>query len=81
VGWGTKIELELSGAAVGENCLLVAVSDTGERVASDWTVPDTDREYITIPGAVGYHPDEIDYFDVRTGDGVLLVRIPISAAE
>jgi hypothetical protein len=78
VGWGTKISLALSGAEVGENCRLVAVSDSGdETIASDWTVPDTDREYITVPGAVGIHPDEINYFDVVTNDGLLLVRIPL----
>lgn len=78
VGWGTKISLALSGVEIGENCRLVAVSDSGgETIASDWTVPETDREYITVPGAVGVHPDEINYFDVVTNDGVLLVRIPI----
>lgn len=77
VGWGTRIELQLSGAEVGETCRLVAVSATGEEVAGTWTVPDSDLDYITIPGAVGIHPDEIEYFDVITSDDELLVRIPL----
>ena len=81
VGWGTKIELALTGAEVGENCRLVAVSGAGEKVASDWTVPDTDRDYITVPGAVGFSPAEIDHFDVVTDDGDLLVRIPLGPSS
>ena len=46
-------------------------------VAGTWTVPDSDKEYITIPGAVGAYPDEIDHFDVITGDDELLVRIAL----
>jgi hypothetical protein len=77
-GWGTDIELEMSGATVGETCQLFAVSGTGEsEPASSWVVPDSDREYITIPGAVGAQPDEIDHFDIVTGDGELLVRISL----
>lgn len=78
VGWGTKIELHLTGVAPGETCRLVAVSGAGEEVASTWDVPS--GEYITIPGAVGAHPDEISHFDVITGDDELLVRISLDSA-
>ena len=78
-GWGTDIELEMSGATVGDTCQLVAFSNSGEsEPASSWTVPDSDREYITIPGAVGAQPGEIDHFDIVSGDGDLLVQIFIN---
>jgi len=75
VGWGTKIELHLTGVAAGESCRLVAVSADGEEVAGTWTVPPGD--YTTIPGAVGSSVEEIDYFDVVTEDDELLVRITL----
>jgi hypothetical protein len=78
VGWGTEIELELSGATVGDTCQLVAFSTSGEEVAGTWTVPESDKEYITIPGAVGSYPSEIDHFDVISESGEVLVRIPLS---
>lgn len=77
VGWGTKIELHLTGAEVGETCRLVAVSAAGDKTAMDWTIPDSERDYISVPGAVSYFPDQIDHFDVITDDDVLLVRIPL----
>jgi len=76
VGWGTKIELHLTGVEPGQTCRLVAVSAAGgEEVASTWEVPHGD--YIVIPGAVGAQVDEIDHFDVITSDDQLLVRIPL----
>lgn len=77
VGWGTKIELALSGVEVGETCRLVAVTADVEETASTWTVPETDREYISVPGAVGVHPEEIIRFDVISDEGEVLVRIPL----
>jgi len=75
VGWGTKIELRLTGVAAGESCRLVAVSADGEEIAGNWMVPPGD--YTVIPGAVGSQPDEIEYFEVVSGDGEMLVRIPL----
>lgn len=76
VGWGTKIELHLTGVAAGESCRLVAVSAAGEEeIAGTWTIPDGD--YTTIPGAVSTPAEDIEYFDVLTEDDELLVRIPL----
>ena len=58
--------------------MLVAVTlASGEAVAGDWTVPESDREYITIPGSVGFSPSEIDHFNVVTHQGEVLLRIPL----
>lgn len=73
VGWGTKIELHLTGVAAGESCRLVAVSADGEEIAGNWMVPPGD--YTVIPGAVSSQPDEIEYFEVVAEDGEMLVRI------
>lgn len=75
VGWGTRIELHLTGVEPGETCRLVAVSSTSEEVASTWQVPESD--YISIPGAVGTQPDQIIRFDVISSDNVVLVSIPL----
>lgn len=81
VGWGTRIELQLSGVSVGESCRLIAVYDSGVEVdASNWTVPDSDNDYITIPGAVGAHPGEIDHFNVLGHEGEVLVTISLDEA-
>jgi hypothetical protein len=77
VGWGTKIDLGLTGVEPGETCRLVAVSsDLGEETAGSWTVPSGQDDYFSIPGAIGARISTIDYFAVITSSGETLVEIP-----
>lgn len=83
VAWGTRVDLQLSGAEPGETCRLVAVTADGSReVASTWTVPPDppERGYLSVPGATGLEPELIDTFEVVTSDGRLLLRLDQSDA-
>lgn len=83
VAWGTRVDLQLSGAAPGETCRLVAVTADGEReVASTWTVPAVapERGYLSVPGATGLVPELIHTLEVVTSDGRTLLRLDQSDA-
>ncbi len=85
VGWGTKLAVELGGVPAGEKCSLIAVSASGRReVASSWQVPASGYPRdpvsggagtITIPGAVGMQPDQIDHYEIVTVSGKKLLNI------
>ncbi len=80
--WGTRIGLELANVRGPLECELVAVTRSGERTVSGWSVPG--RGYgvagspdpLTIEGGVAVPPDDITRFDVRTSDGQTLLSIP-----
>lgn len=78
VAWGTRLDLQLSGAEAGETCRLEAITADGERqVVSTWKVPSVapERGYLSVPGATDLTPDLIHAFEVTTGDGRLLLRL------
>jgi hypothetical protein len=83
-GWGSSVDLRLSGIRGPLTCSLVAVGQDGSRqTVATWSVPDTgygtDSQPVplTVHGAAGLHKDAISRFDVRTTDGALLVSVPV----
>jgi hypothetical protein len=80
--WGTRIGLELANVRGPLECELVAVTTSGERVVSGWSVPESgygvagSPDPLTIEGGVAATPDAITRFDVRTSDGQTLLAIP-----
>ena len=80
--WGTRIDLELANVRGPLECELVAVTTSGERTVSGWSVPDSgygiagSPDPLTIEGGVAATPDDITRFDVRTSDGQTLLSIP-----
>jgi hypothetical protein len=80
--WGTRVGLELANVRGPLECELVAVTTSGERIVSGWSV--TDGGYgvagspdpLIIEGRVAATPDDITRFDVRTSDGQTLLSIP-----
>ena len=83
-GWGSSVDLRLSGIRGPLTCSLIAVGQDGSRqTVATWSVPDagygTDSQPIplTVHGAAGLHKDAISHFDVRTTEGTLLVSVPV----
>jgi hypothetical protein len=80
--WGTAVGFRLDGVDGPLECELVAVTPTGERVVSGWSVPDAGYGIdgsptpLTVEGGVADSPDDITRFDVRTSDGRTLLTIP-----
>ncbi|MEU8526663.1 zf-HC2 domain-containing protein [Streptomyces sp. NPDC048629] len=81
--WGTHVALELRGVKGPINCDLVAVSRSGERrTVTSWLVPEGGYgvpgkpDPLVIHGAAAMARDDIDHFEVVTGDGKKLVGIP-----
>jgi hypothetical protein len=82
-GWGSVVDLRLTGVHGPLTCKLVAyaVNGSGQTVAT-WSVPaegygtDTQPAPLTVHGAAGLHPSDITRFDVRDDTGALLVTVP-----
>src|SRR5262245_23345856 len=80
--WGTRIDLELANVRGPLECELVAVTTSGARTVSGWSVPDSgygvagSPDPLTIEGGIAAAPDDITRFDVRTSDGQTLLSIP-----
>jgi anti-sigma factor RsiW len=82
-GWGTAVDLRLSGVWGPLTCHLDAVSRAGGRqTVATWSVPragygtDAQPAPLTVSGATGMHKDTISHFEVRAQDGSLLVSVP-----
>jgi hypothetical protein len=80
--WGTQADLELGGITGPLKCQLIAVTYGGEsQVMSSWSVPAKgygvpgSPEPLRVSGGTGLAPPEIERFEVRTGDGSLLVTV------
>lgn len=77
-GWGTAVQVTVSGVPAGSRCSLVAVGSDGSReVAATWQVPgdgysDTGGD-LTVDGAVGLRSWDVDHYAVETVDGETLV--------
>lgn len=82
-GWGTAVDLRLSGVWGPLTCRLEAVSQSGSRqTVATWSVPragygtGAHPKPLTVNGATGMHKDTISRFEVRDQNGSLLVAIP-----
>jgi hypothetical protein len=80
--WGTALTIDVANVSPGHTCALVAVGQDGVReTAATWTVPSggyLDRggkQSLTLDGAVGLHPAQIQYFEVVTPEGEKLVTV------
>lgn len=82
-GWGSVVDLRLTGVRGPLTCSLIAVGQDGSwQTVATWSVPDTgygtdaQPHPLTVQGASGFHKDAISHFDVRANDGKLLVSVP-----
>jgi hypothetical protein len=77
---GVEVGLHLVDPVGPKQCQLVAVGKNGEQqVAMTWSVPSTGFGDAAAPlsarGQVGFHPDQISRFEIRSG-GRTLLAIP-----
>jgi anti-sigma factor RsiW len=77
-GWGSAVDIKLTGVRGPLTCSLVAVGRDGTRqTVATWSVPDAGYGTpLTVHGAAGLHSGSISRFDVRTAQGTLLVSVP-----
>jgi hypothetical protein len=83
-GWGSAVDLRLSGVRGPRTCSLVAVGQDGSRqTVATWSVPtvgygtSNQPQPLTVHGAAGLHKADISRFDVRDTTGNLLVSVRI----
>jgi anti-sigma factor RsiW len=83
-GWGSAVDLKLTGVRGPLTCSLLAVDRSGHaQTVATWSVPNAgygtaaQPAPLTVHGASGLHTGQIGHFDVRTADGTLLVRVPM----
>jgi ferric-dicitrate binding protein FerR (iron transport regulator) len=82
-GWGSAVDLRLTGVHGPLTCSLVAVGRSGsQQTVATWSVPaqgygtDSQPAPLTVHGAAGLHEADITHFDVRTDSGSVLVTVP-----
>ncbi|MFI0722942.1 anti-sigma factor family protein [Streptomyces sp. NPDC021224] len=82
-GWGSVIDLRLTGVRGPLTCrLLVYAMDGDQQTVATWSVPadgygtDTQPVPLTVHGAAGLHAGDITHFEIRTERGDLLVSVP-----
>ncbi|MFI0899293.1 anti-sigma factor family protein [Streptomyces sp. NPDC020983] len=82
-GWGSMIDLRLTGIRGPLTCrLLVYAMDGDQQTVATWSVPvdgygtDTQPAPLTVHGAAGLHPGDITHFEIRNERGDLLVSVP-----
>ncbi|MCL2553972.1 MAG: zf-HC2 domain-containing protein [Actinomycetia bacterium] len=82
-GWGTAVDLRLTGVRGPLTCSLVAVGrDGGGQTVATWSVPDAgygtgaQPTPLTVHGATGLHRNEIRSWEIRTQQGAVLVTVP-----
>ncbi|MET9218055.1 zf-HC2 domain-containing protein [Streptomyces sp. NPDC088197] len=83
-GWGSVVDLRLTGVRGPQTCRLVAVAlDGNGQTVATWAVPETgygtdaQPRPLTVHGAAGLHKDSISRFEIRAADGTLLVSVPL----
>lgn len=83
-GWGSVVDLRLSGVRGPLTCSLVVIARNGSgQTVATWSVPeagygvDTQPRPLTVHGAAGLHKADISRFDVRAENGKLLVSVPM----
>jgi hypothetical protein len=82
-GWGTAVDLRMTGVRGPLACSLIAVgANGGKETVASWSVPpagygtDEQPRPLTVHGATGMHESAISHVEVRTTDGTLLVSVP-----
>lgn len=82
-GWGSEIDLRLSGVRGPQTCSLVVYAVNGsQQTVATWSVPadgygaDAAPELLSVHGAAGVHAGDITHFEIRTETGTLLVNVP-----
>ncbi|MDJ0346396.1 zf-HC2 domain-containing protein [Streptomyces sp. H10-C2] len=82
-GWGTQVDLKLSGVNGPLTCSLVAIGRDGSRqTVATWSVPAAgygtaaQPAPLSVQGAAGLSPSDISGFDVVTSTGKHLLAIP-----
>jgi hypothetical protein len=81
-GWGTAVDLRLTGVPGPQHCHLDAVGRDGTReTVASWAVPPGGYGVapLTVSGATGLATSAISRFEVRTDGGTLIVSVPQSA--
>jgi len=74
--WGSWVQVTMRNVPPGDDCMLLAVDDKGNRVvASTWWAPSSGTA--TIPGAVAMEADSIKKFEVVTATGATLLSLPV----
>jgi hypothetical protein len=74
--WGTDIGLELERPGVSGVCALIAVGRDGSReTVTTWEAAKDGRAPLRTMGGASLRPDQIDHFEIRTGDGRRVVTI------
>jgi hypothetical protein len=69
MGWGTQVDVKVSGIPVGTNCQLWAIDANGNRfLAGNW-VTDNDEGKVWYPGSVGLPSKNVAAFQVTVGHG------------
>jgi Putative zinc-finger len=77
--WGSWVQITLKGVKPGNDCVLYAEDDHGDKaVASTWWAPTMTSESATVPGGVSMHAWDITNFQVTTTVGQVLLNIPAS---
>ncbi|MYS24869.1 Putative zinc-finger [Streptomyces sp. DvalAA-14] len=82
-GWGSVVDLRLTGVRGPLTCSLIAIGKDGSnQTVATWSVPyegygTTEHpKPLTVHGATGLHENAINHFEVRTSQGKLLVSVP-----
>ncbi|WP_405580847.1 anti-sigma factor family protein [Streptomyces sp. NBC_01190] len=83
-GWGSMVDLRLSGVRGPLTCSLLAIGRNGaKQTVATWSVPyegygtDAHPRPLTVHGAAGLHKDDISHFEVQDSTGKLLVKVPV----
>ena len=69
MGWGTELDVKVTGIPVGTNCQLWAIDASGNRyLAGNW-VTDNDEGNVWYPASVGLPSKNVAAFQVTVGHG------------
>lgn len=80
-GWGSEIDLRVTGVSGPDRCELVGVGRDGtEQVALTWGVSADSGAASSLEarGGLAAGRAELDHFEVRGADGRVLVRVPVA---
>jgi Putative zinc-finger len=69
MGWGTAVDVKVTGIPVGTSCQLWAIDSSGNRhLAGNW-VTDNDEGKVWYPGSVGLQSKNVAAFQVTVAHG------------
>lgn len=79
-GWGTALDMRVSGAPRGAHCRVIVVDKNGHQdIAGAWAVPYAAREGGSAEyfGSSMISSDQVASIEVRTVEGKSLLRVPV----